>query len=273
MDLKSIFNRENLLELIPIIIGTGIGLLSVYICLYYNLSVKGFNIHLIVAPLIAGLVETYVAQKMINKSSGAISSIILFVVTNYIGWFHPANPIQFNIFTVGGIILMLQAAFPLTINYILIALAFVVIYVFGKIATAISNRIRGKNPKIRLDDIEFDDSNDNIMILTNQPEIPIKEYLGLIFAEYVVDFDKKDKEERFEYMGSKISTKNDIKRHDYVMARKYILQQLKAKADKMGANAIIDIEIEYTNYNQQIPPDMLMSVYGTAVNIDESYLN
>ncbi|WP_363315934.1 heavy metal-binding domain-containing protein [uncultured Methanosphaera sp.] len=44
------------------------------------------------------------------------------------------------------------------------------------------------------------------------------------------------------------------------------------KAQKNNANAIIDIEIEYTNYNTRIPPDMLISAYGTAVIIDDKYL-
>jgi uncharacterized protein YbjQ (UPF0145 family) len=47
---------------------------------------------------------------------------------------------------------------------------------------------------------------------------------------------------------------------------------LKKNAEEIGANAIIDIEIEYTNYNQQFPPDVLVAIYGTAVTLEDKYL-
>ena len=101
-----------------IIMGIIVGLLVVYICIIFNLAIWGFNIYLIFAPLIAGFVETYLSQKLTNTTSGAISSIVLFIVTNLIGWLFPAQAITWNVFTIGGIAIMLQAAFPLTVNYI-----------------------------------------------------------------------------------------------------------------------------------------------------------
>ena len=74
-----------------IIMGIIVGLLVVYICIIFNLAIWGFNIYLIFAPLIAGFVETYLSQKLTNTTSGAISSIVLFIVTNLIGWLFPAG--------------------------------------------------------------------------------------------------------------------------------------------------------------------------------------
>ena len=116
-----------------IIMGIIVGLLVVYICIIFNLAIWGFNIYLIFAPLIAGFVETYLSQKLTNTTSGAISSIVLFIVTNLIGWLFPAQAITWNVFTIGGIAIMLQAAFPLTVNYILIFLLLLFVYIFGRI--------------------------------------------------------------------------------------------------------------------------------------------
>ena len=82
-----------------IIMGIIVGLLVVYICIIFNLAIWGFNIYLIFAPLIAGFVETYLSQKLTNTTSGAISSIVLFIVTNLIGWLFPAQAITWNVFT------------------------------------------------------------------------------------------------------------------------------------------------------------------------------
>lgn len=256
-----------------IIMGIIVGLLVVYICIIFNLAIWGFNIYLIFAPLIAGFVETYLSQKLTNTTSGAISSIVLFIVTNLIGWLFPAQAITWNVFTIGGIAIMLQAAFPLTVNYILIFLLLLFVYIVGRIGGFIG-LLFDKNlfdaPKKISDIGDMDEL--NILILNNQPKIPIKEYHGLVFAEEIFEFEEKTHNERLEYLGSNLSKKKSIQHRDYLIARDYILLILEKEAVKLNANAIIDIEIEYTNYNQQLPPDMLMAAYGTAVTIDEKYL-
>jgi uncharacterized protein YbjQ (UPF0145 family) len=73
-------------------------------------------------------------------------------------------------------------------------------------------------------------------------------------------------------MGSDVSKRNMLRQNDYTIAKEYILNDLKKNAEEIGANAIIDIEIEYTSYNQQFPPDVLVAIYGTAVTLDDKYL-
>lgn len=76
-----------------------------------------------------------------------ISAIILFVVTNIMGWIFPAQPIVWNILTVGGLLMMLQAAFPLAINYMIFAILLLNIYIYGLIGeyfASLVQKITGK---------------------------------------------------------------------------------------------------------------------------------
>ena len=264
--------EDKLLLIVSVLSGLVVGLLIMVFCAHHNLRVFGVNIDIFIAPVVAGFVETYVSNFTRNKSSGAISSIILFFLTNGIGWLFPAEPLTFNIFTVGGFILMLQAAFPLMINYLLIGVFFLVTYMFGLLGSSVGN-IFNKNevsPTL-VSDIK-DVEKLGVKIFNTKPDFPIMEYHGLVFAEDVIDFDEKNHAERLKYMGSNIQNKSLLKQQDYALAREYIMHNLEKEAIKLNANAIIELQFEYTNYNQQIPPDVIIAAYGTAVTIDEKYL-
>ncbi|MCI5867547.1 MAG: heavy metal-binding domain-containing protein [Methanosphaera sp.] len=271
---EKLFNKKTGIHLFAIIIGTIAGLLSVEVCLRFNLALFGFNICIILSPVIAGFVETVLARYFTQQTSGAISAIILFIVTNIIGWFFPANPIKFNIFTVGGLLLMIQAAFPLTINCILIG---VLLFIVNNIGRCISWIRRKLNLSGRSNVIEFnaiDDIKDeyNILIFNEDNGIDIKKYLGMIVVEDIIEFEERSKSEVMDYIGSSLDDKMKIKHDDYLKAKDFIINELKKKAHDIGANAIVNLKVEYTNYNQQLPPDMLIIAYGTAVIIDEKYL-
>ncbi len=268
------FSKERKYHILSIIIGTLIGIFSIYLCIYLKLEIFGFNFYLIISPLIAGFVETYLSQYLTKKSSGAISAIILFIVTNAIGWLFPSNPIKWNFFTIGGLLVMLQAAFPLTINCILAGIVIILTTNFGRIIKFLRKifRIEKKSKPIPLSNIDLED-NVNVLILNNHLDIQIKEYHGVIFAEEVIEFHEISNNKAIEYMGSSLVEKKKIKHDDYLKAKEFIINELKENAVKINANAIIDLKIEYTNYNQQIPPDMLIIAYGTAVTIDDKYLN
>ena len=74
-------------------------------------------------------------------------------------------------------------------------------------------------------------------------------------------------------MEGSLADKKLIKYKDYLKSKEFIINELESEAKKIGANAIINLKIEYTNYNQQLPPDMLIIAYGTAVLVDESYIS
>ncbi|RAP44313.1 MAG: hypothetical protein BZ134_03790 [Methanosphaera sp. SHI1033] len=263
--------RKDKYTLFSIIMGTLAGLISLYLCLLFNITIFGVNIHVFISPVIAGFVETYVSKRLTKESSGAISAVVLFVITNIIGWLFPAQPITWNIFTIGGLLLMLQAAIPLTINYIILGILLALSYILGLIGGYIADHFNQTYNKI----IELPNTTDisylNILVLNSAPDIPIKEYKGLIVVELVIPFRRKPRH-IVEYFRTPLEDKKTIKHEYYLKAKEQIIQELQKKAQKNNANAIIDIEIEYTNYNTRIPPDMLISAYGTAVIIDDKYL-
>ncbi len=271
MSIINFYKNDKFLLIISILSGLIVGLLVTFLCIKYKLTVMGVNINIFIAPVIAGFVETLVSGYTREKSSNAVSAIIIFLLTNGIGWLFPAKPLTFNIFTVGGFFLMLQAAFPLFINYVLIGLFLLITYAIGSIGGVIGSRIHKKQFSSSFDEYEFEEL--NVEIFNSKPDIPIKEYHGLVFAEDVLEFEDKNRADKLQYMSSSLKNRESIKLTDYSRAREYILHNLKKEALKMNANAVIDIELDYTNYNQQMPPDIIIAAYGTAVTIDEKYLN
>lgn len=262
---------DKLLLIVSILAGLLVGVVITGLCVEYKLYVYGVNINIFIAPVVAGFVETFVSNKLRNKSSGAISAIILFFITNGIGWLFPTAPLSVNIFTVGGFLMMLQAAFPLMINYLLIGIFFLTTYIFGLFGSVLGNVFDKKEEHISVGDIEPFESL-GVTIFNTIPDVPIREYHGLVFSEDVIDFDEKKFQERLQYIGSSIENKSLLKSQDYAIARQYIIHNLEKEALKLNANAIIELQFEYTNYNQQIPPDVVIAAYGTAVTIDEKYL-
>lgn len=116
---SSQYNRRAILS---IAIGTGVGLIVYLIFLYFHIDIYGWNLGLIFAPLAAGYVETIAAERLIGEDIGAISAFILFIDTTFYSFILKNPTLGFNIITAGSIIVILQAAFPTLINYILLVL-------------------------------------------------------------------------------------------------------------------------------------------------------
>lgn len=103
-------------------LGTGAGLIVYGIFLYFHIAIIGWNLGLIFAPLTAGYVETVVANRMLGKNLGAISAFILFIYTTYYSFILKNPTLGINLITAGSIVVILQAAFPTLINYILLVI-------------------------------------------------------------------------------------------------------------------------------------------------------
>lgn len=102
--------------------GTGAGLIVYIIFLRLHISIFGWNLGLIFAPLVAGYVETILANKIIGENIGAISAFILFIDTTFYSFILKNPTLGFNFITVGATIVILQAAFPTAVNYIIIVI-------------------------------------------------------------------------------------------------------------------------------------------------------
>lgn len=116
---KEIDFTELIKSFLCIGIGTGIGLFVYWLCYVNHIAIFGYNLALIFAPIIAGLIETVLAQKLLGRNLGAISAIILFVDTTFHSFILKNPSLGMNFMTAGTIVVILQAAFPTLLNYII----------------------------------------------------------------------------------------------------------------------------------------------------------
>lgn len=115
-----------------ITVATLVGLLVYQIFLYFNIAIFGWNLGLIFAPLAAGYVETIIARKIIGEDIGAISAFILFAYTTFYSFILKNPNLGMNFITIGSIAVILQAAFPTLINYLLITVGLgTLLYILG----------------------------------------------------------------------------------------------------------------------------------------------
>lgn len=105
---------------ICIAFGTGVGLLLYGLFLYFDIAIFGWNLGLFFAPLFAGYAETYLANEIIGDDIGAISAFILFIDTVVYSFILKNPTLGVNVITFGSIAVILQAAFPTAVNYIIL---------------------------------------------------------------------------------------------------------------------------------------------------------
>lgn len=133
-NMKLKYQKEKLIEIRNVItsisIGTGAGLITYALFLYLNIAIFGWNLGLVVAPLVAGYAETFIAKKIVGESIGAISAFILFIVTVVYGFILKNPTLGLNAITVGSILIITQAAIPTFINYFLIVVVLGVLSYF-----------------------------------------------------------------------------------------------------------------------------------------------
>lgn len=133
--------------LLSISIGALVGFVVYQIFLYFKIAIFGWNLGLIFAPLAAGYVETIVAKRIIGEDVGAISAFILFAYTTFYSFILKNPTLGFNIITIASIAVILQAAFPTLVNYIIFTVGIEsILYIFGifkKITGFVYHKIKG----------------------------------------------------------------------------------------------------------------------------------
>lgn len=247
------------------LIGTTLGFISAVICVYANLVIFGFNVMFIVSPLIAGFSESYIAQEKYGKSTGAISALLIFIIINIYGWFFPKNPITINLFTLGGIALTIQAAVPILVNYILFVVFLgTITYVIGLIGNLIS-KLLGKE----IESLEEPETVDLPQLdllfstVTNIEGKNIVKQLGLITGEAIL---KEDEEKSNSSRLKKITSKKgqNIK-YKLGRVRNEALKNLESEAKKLGANAVLGVNIDYKNVGGLKGNTVIVTATGSAV--------
>ncbi|MBR6023342.1 MAG: hypothetical protein IK044_00055 [Methanobrevibacter sp.] len=237
---------------ISIILGTASGLLTYYIFLYFKIAIFGWNLGLLFAPLVAGYVETFFAEKLIGESIGAISAFILFLVTVIYGFIIDNATLGYNIITFGSIIVIVQAAVPTLVNYfgivVIISMLSYLTGFFKKLTDKIDNTIRrffGKEEKEEDIVIPFDDRESNEKL--NSLDFTFLTYahpklkydnLGYFYTTTVL--------ERNTHIFH-LSPENVEKKHlnELKEGKDECLIKLSEKIKKAGGNGVIDLEISY----------------------------
>lgn len=126
--------------------GCAAGLLVYGLFLYFKIAIFGWNLGLIFAPLVAGYVETVLAKKIIGSDIGAVSAFILFIHTTFYSFILKNPTLGVNVITFGSIAVILQAAFPTLINYILLVgglgLVSYFLGIFKRITSYVHNKLK-----------------------------------------------------------------------------------------------------------------------------------
>lgn len=228
----------------------------------------------IVSPLIAGYVEAYIARRKYGRSTGAISALLIFIIINAYSWLFPKDPIVLNLFTLGGLALMIQAAFPILINYILFVVFLgTITWVIGYLGNFLSNMtdkiIRrssdekddetGKEPGLEGATSDFLDSLESpISTVPYLSAGNIVKHLGMVVGEAVVG----EKESKGI---SKIISQDKLDEVEMSEARERAIAKLLEEAEKIGGNTVVEVSIDYNSVGGLSGSATIVTATGTAV--------
>ncbi len=261
--------------IVAIVLGILVGFFSAVICIRLHLVIFGFNIMYILSPLAAGFVETVIARRKYGKSTGAISALITFIIINIYGWFLYGyitnNPTTFNLITLIAIILTIQAAFPILMNYVLFVIGLSIIRRVIEFLVFLPSRIRGK-PLVTgekeeitgpsADEVFLNELSIPIVSVPNVPTGKIKRNVGLVTGEAIAE----EKESK----GFIMKLTNIIKPaelEDIYLgeAKKKAISRMLETAKLNGANTVIDVLIDYVSVGGFQGSAFIVTATGTAV--------
>lgn len=247
-------------KVICILFGTIVGTITYIIFLYLNLAIFGWNLGLAVAPLLAGYAETILAEKIMKTDTGAISAFILFVGTTCYSFILVNPSLGANFITFGSITVILQAAFPTLVNYILFGIIIgIVFYILRFIKRTIEKiyyilkapiykyilkkPLEVKTKKI----VEYDEIKHNEEInsldfifmtstdVSDKYLINVGQFQSTVIIEKdpeLLDLDLKERE---------LNTLNTLKQ-----GKHECLINLTTKIKAAGGNGVIDLDIQYS---------------------------
>ena len=264
-----------------ITIGTLVGLVSLVLFYNFNLAIFGFNIGLILSPLIAGYVETYLAEKIYGETTGAVSAFIMFAVTVLYGFIYINTGLGLNLITIGSAAIIFQATFPILVNYFLIVVVLGVIsYTLGffkKILLYIQYILRKlyfkvlkKEYKEETGNMDYDKEVERVDInklgilflsTTSLPKGPIKEFKGIFESKILIREQKSMLKQSHHHKGDAL-IKNLQK------AREQALINLAGDAKKENCDAILDLTIEVDTLGGFTEDNIHIVARGTGVKLN-----
>ena len=246
-------------KILSIAVGTAAGVFVYWVFMYLSIDIFGWNLGLIFAPLAAGYVETIVARRLVGEGIGAISAFTLFIGTTIYSFILTNPTLGANIITAGAIVVILQAAFPTLINYILLV-------VVGGFVSGFANKIKNaekkiiyrikhqkifrweaKNTEITVNAVPvFDENKSNIKLnsldfyFLTGTDMALRSYETMGIYEYDVIIDKNIKIIKLDPEQLEEEQLKNIKD-----GKDKCLINLADKVKKAGGNGIIDLTITY----------------------------
>ena len=268
--------------LAAIFLGIIVGFVSAYLCIIWHLVIFGFNIMYIVSPLAAGFVETVIARRKYGKSTGAISALSTFLLINIYGWFLPGTLVQPNkepatlsLITIIAIILTIQAAFPILMNYILTVTVVGIARNIIGFLVFLPSRIRRRPRKTDVveqisgptdDEIFLDGLDVPLLSVPQVAEGKIKTNVGLVTGEAVAE--ENEVTGRLEKLTNIIEPKG-LDDFNFADARKTAIARMFENAKTIGADGVIDVLIDYVTMGGIAGGALLVTATGTAVIYEE----
>lgn len=238
--------------------GTISGSIVYQIFVYLNIAIFGWNLGLIFAPLIGGYVETILANKIIGENIGAISAYVLFFITTFYSFILKNPTLGLNFITIGSIAVILQAAFPTAVNYIITVVGLGTLsyflgifkrintYFYRKLEYAYYKYVLKKPHEIEIKTVEpFDEKRSNQVInnldfyFITSTDVDRKIInLGQFHATEILDKDKRLVHTKQEHV--ELVTLNNFKK-----GKDKCLMKLAKSIKSAGGNGVINLKIEY----------------------------
>lgn len=261
--------------IIAIILGILVGFISALVCIIWHLVIFGFNIMYIISPLMAGFVETIIARRKYGKSTGAISALATFLLINIYGWFIPGSiidptkePATLSFITIIAIVLTIQAAFPIFMNYLLFVVGVSIIRRIIGALIFFPSRISGKPRETSKYEISGPPADENFLNELTAPllSVPntgkIKKNIGLVTGEAIAE------EKETAGLVNKLTNVLEptlLENVNLGEARKEAMSRMLEKAKLMGANNVVEVIIDYVSMGGLQGSVLIVTATGTAV--------
>lgn len=242
------------IHLICIALGTALGVGTYLFFLYHDISIFGWNLGLFFAPLVAGYSETIIGEKIFGKDTGAISALILFIITVIYGFIIDNSTLGLNLITIASLLVIIQAAFPTAANYfglvVITGILSFFIHIFKKLIRYLIYKLRiffGKPEKDIIEAIPvFNEAESNERINTKgfyyitSTDIKDKDYDNIGYFSTTAVFERNTRL-------IKSSPVEVEKKHLYALKTKKdeCLIKLAEEIKKADGNGVIDLEINY----------------------------
>ena len=196
---------------------------------------------------------------------------------NIYGWFLLGyitnNPTTFNIITLIAIILTIQAAFPILMNYVLFVVVISIIRKIIGFLIYLPSKIRGTPRKVMVDEGIKGPSVDEVFLDTlkipvvsvpNTPIGTIKTNIGLVTGEAIAE------EKEAKNLITKLTNIIEPTQIDDIYlgeAKKVALSRMLQSAKDLGANTVIEVLIDYVSVGGFQGNAFIVTATGTAVCI------